>query len=61
MADRILKEAWIELSIAGTVILLRLYFRFTQVGLRGMALDDLLMVFAGVSPPSILLCIELTD
>jgi hypothetical protein len=46
-------EAWTELSIGICFIFMRLYFRFTQVGLRGMTLDDFLIVAAGVSGFSI--------
>ncbi|KAF1914655.1 hypothetical protein BDU57DRAFT_478958 [Ampelomyces quisqualis] len=47
MAGNFIIEAWTELGIAIVFILLRLYFRFSQVGLRGMTLDDFLMLFAG--------------
>lgn len=49
MAGNFIIEAWTELAVALVFIMLRLYFRLTQVGLRGMTLDDFLMVFAGVS------------
>jgi hypothetical protein len=49
MMDNFIAEAWSELAIGVVFIFLRLYFRYTQVGLRGMALDDFLMIFAGVS------------
>ncbi|KAH7406988.1 hypothetical protein DE146DRAFT_778586 [Phaeosphaeria sp. MPI-PUGE-AT-0046c] len=47
MAGNFIVEAWTELAIALVFIMLRLYFRLTQVGLRGMTLDDFIMVFAG--------------
>jgi hypothetical protein len=50
MTANFIIEAWTELAIGIVFILLRLYFRFTQVGLRGMTWDDFLMVFAGVRP-----------
>ena len=49
MATNFIAEAWSELAIALVFICLRLYFRLTQTGWRGMTWDDLLMVFAGVS------------
>ncbi|KAF2828006.1 hypothetical protein CC86DRAFT_465801 [Ophiobolus disseminans] len=41
-------EAWTELAIGICFICLRLYFRATQVGFRGMTLDDFLVVVAGI-------------
>jgi len=42
-------EAWAELAIGICFIILRLYFRYSQAGLRGMTLDDFLIIIAGVS------------
>jgi hypothetical protein len=49
MGDNFITEAWSELAIGIVCIFRRLYFRFTQVGLHGMTLDDYSMIFAGVS------------
>src|SRR4051812_13556289 len=49
MAGNFIIEAWTELGIAVVFILMRLYFRFSQNGLSGMALDDFLMILAGAS------------
>jgi hypothetical protein len=52
MVGNFIAEAWSELALGLVFILLRLYFRFTQVGLRGMTLDDFLMIVAGVCYPN---------
>ncbi|KAL5117972.1 hypothetical protein ACEQ8H_004117 [Pleosporales sp. CAS-2024a] len=46
-AESFIMEAWTELAIGIVFILLRLYFRYLQVGLRGMTVDDFLMILAG--------------
>lgn len=48
-AGKFIIEAWTELALGLVFIMLRLYFRYSQVGLRGMTLDDFLMILAGVS------------
>jgi hypothetical protein len=47
-AASFIAEAWAELAIGICFVGLRLYFRYSQVGLRGMSLDDFLMILAGV-------------
>ena len=51
MAENFIAEAFSLLSIALVFIALRLYSRIITVGFRRLALDDYLMVFAGVSEP----------
>lgn len=53
-AASFIAEAWAELAIGICFIILRLYFRYSQVGLRGMMLDDYLMILAGVRILSLL-------
>ncbi|KAF2790144.1 hypothetical protein K505DRAFT_283155, partial [Melanomma pulvis-pyrius CBS 109.77] len=48
MAENFLAEAWSELALALVAIGLRVYFRITQVGVRKLGWDDLLMVCAGL-------------
>ncbi|KAI8932357.1 hypothetical protein NX059_010549 [Plenodomus lindquistii] len=48
MAQNFIIEAWTELGLALISILLRLYFRYTQVDLTGMTWDDYLVVLAGI-------------
>ncbi|KAF2852522.1 hypothetical protein T440DRAFT_526005 [Plenodomus tracheiphilus IPT5] len=48
MASNFIIEAWTELGLALLSIFLRLYFRYTQVGLKSMTCDDHLVILAGV-------------
>ncbi|KAF1944973.1 hypothetical protein EJ02DRAFT_478907 [Clathrospora elynae] len=48
MIPNFIAEAWSELAIGLVFIALRLYFRYTQAGWRGLRMDDYLMVFAGI-------------
>ncbi|KAI9872230.1 MAG: hypothetical protein M1830_001881, partial [Pleopsidium flavum] len=49
MAENFVAEAWSTLAIALVFIFLRLYARISLFGFRKLALDDALMVLAGLS------------
>lgn len=49
MAENFITEAFALLAIALVAIGLRLYIRILTVGFRKLALDDYLMIWAGVS------------
>lgn len=49
MAENFVAEAWSLLAIALVWIGLRIYARCLFLGFRKLAIDDALMVFAGVS------------
>lgn len=47
--DAFITEAFTLLGIAISIIVLRTYARWSSVGFRNLALDDYIMVFAGVN------------